>query len=352
MKKILSLILVVALVLSIGLTGCAKTEAPAPAPAPTSGTPAPAPAPEVKKQTLKLSVTATDTSTWAKGAEKFAEIIAEKTNGQIEIKIYPNEQLSGGSQGKGIEMLMSGSTDITFHSNIIYSIMDERFGVVSLPFLIPDYETADKIIDGAGGEALNKILLEKNVVGLGYGQNGFRQLTNNVKPVETPEDIAGMKVRIPGIKMFISLFKAMGADPITMNFGEVFTALQQNTIDGQENPVDTIASAKINEVQKYMTIWNYSYDVIILGINKDKFESFDEATQKIFLEAGKEAGLYQRQITRELDAVHTKNFIDGGVQVNELTPEQMQVFRDKVQSVYTEYEPIIGKELMDIFTQQ
>jgi tripartite ATP-independent transporter DctP family solute receptor len=194
-------------------------------------------------------------------------------------------------------------------------------------------------------------LLEKNIVGLGYGQNGFRQLTNNVRPVETPADIAGMKIRIPGIKMFISLFKALGADPITMNFGEVFTALQQGTIDGQENPLDTIASSKINEVQKYMTVWNYSYDVIILGMNKDKFESFDPATQQILKDAAKEACLYQRQITRDLDAVHTKNFIDGGVEVNELTPEQMGVFRDKVQSVYTEYEPIMGKELMDIFRQ-
>ena len=346
MKKILSLIMVAALVLNIGLTGCSSKTVEKPA----AEKPA-AEAPAVEKQTLKMSVTASDTSTWAKGAAKFAEIVAEKTNGQIEIKIYPNDQLSGGNQSKGIEMLMSGSTDLTFHSNIIYSVMDERFGVVSLPFLIPDVETADKIIDGAGGEALNKILLEKNIVGLGFGENGFRQLTNSKKAVESPADMAGMKIRIPGIKMFISLYKTLGADPITMNFGEVFTALQQNTIDGQENPLDTIASSKINEVQDYMTVWNYSYDVIILGMNKDKFESFDPATQQILQDAAKEACLYQRQITRELDAVHTKNFIDGGVQVNELTPEQMGVFRDKVQSVYTEYEPIMGKELMDIFRQ-
>ncbi len=343
MKKIFSLIMTAALVLSLVLTGCASNAA-----TPTTETPA-SETPKVEKQVLKMSITSSDTSTWAMGAEKFAEIVAEKTNGNIEVKIYPNDQLSGGNQGKGIEMLMAGATDLSFHSNIIYSIMDERFGVVCLPFLIPDVETADKLISGKGGEALNEILLEKNIVGLGFGENGFRQLTNNKMSIETPADMAGMKIRIPGIKMFISLFKALGTDPITMNFGEVFTALQQKTIDGQENPVDVISSNKLNEVQKYMTVWNYSYDVILFGMNKDKFESFDEATQQILREAGAEACLYQKEMNRSKVDEQTQQFIDGGMIVNELTTEQKAVFREAVESVYTEYEPIVGKELLDSF---
>lgn len=346
MKKILSLILVVVLVFSVGLTGCSsdsdqtsgdQTEG-------NEGT-------SEEKITLKFSTTTADTSTWTLGAKKFAEIVSEKTNGRIEVKVYPNEQLSGGNQSKGIEMLMSGATDLTFHSNIIYSVMDERFGVASLPFLIPDIETADALLDGAGGDALNEILLEKNVIGLGFGENGFRQITNSVNPIETPEDMAGMKVRVPGMKMYISLFQAIGADPISMNFGEVFTALQQGTIDGQENPTDVIASSKLNEVQDYMTEWDYSYDAIILGINKDKFESFDAETQQIIKDAAKEACDYQRQINREASATQTQDFIDAGMKVNSLTPEQKDVFREKVESVYTEYEPIMGKDLIDAFRQ-
>ncbi|KAF5061191.1 2,3-diketo-L-gulonate-binding periplasmic protein YiaO [anaerobic digester metagenome] len=341
MKKILSLILVAVLTLSVGLTGCSsKSEQPAgDKPAGSTG----------EKVTLKFSTTTADTSTWTLGAKKFAEIVGEKTNGRIEVKVYPNDQLSGGNQSKGIEMLMSGSTDLTFHSNIIYSVMDERFGVVSLPFLIQDTATADKLLDGEAGEALNKILLEKNIVGLGFGENGFRQLTNSKKAVESPADMAGMKIRIPGIKMFISLYKTLGADPITMNFGEVFTALQQGTIDGQENPTDVISSSKINEVQEYMTVWDYAYDAIILGMNKDKSESFSAEDQQIIKDAAKEAIAYQRQINREKAATQTQQFIDGGMKVNTLTPEQKAVFKEAVQPVYAEYEPIMGKDLIDAF---
>jgi tripartite ATP-independent transporter DctP family solute receptor len=296
-----------------------------------------------------MSVTTADTSSWVQGANKFSELVKEKSNGNIEVKVFPNEQLSGGSQSKGIEMLMSGAIDFSFHSNIIYSIMDEKFGVISLPWLIADTDAADKLLSGTGGEAINKLLLEKNVIGLGFGENGFRQLTNGKKPIQTPEDLAGLKIRIPGIKMYISLYKTLGTDPISMNFSEVFTALQQGTIDGQENPTDVISSSKINEVQKYMTVWNYSYDSIILGMNKDKFESLDAETQEIIKQAAAEACEYQRTLNRELTSTQTQAFIDGGMEVNVLTPEQIAPFKEKVQSVYDEYEPIMGKELIDAF---
>jgi len=345
MKKTITLILAVVLIFSFGLAGCAPKPA-APAEPAQPGEPA---APPAEKLTLKMSTTTADTSSWTIGAKKFAELVNERTNGRIEIKVYPNEQLAGGSQGKGIEMLMSGAIDFTYHSNIIYSIADERFGVISLPWLIPDIETADAKLSGPGGEAINKLLLEKGIVGLGFGENGFRQITNNVRPIVTPDDMKGLKIRIPGIKMFISLYKALGADPIAMNFGEVFTALQQKTIDGQENPTDVINSSKINEVQKYMTVWNYSYDAIILGMNKKLFDSLDKETQDIIVQAGKEACEFQRNLNRELSAKQTEDFIAKGMQVNELTPEQMKPFKEKVQSVYTEYEPIMGKELIDSF---
>ncbi|HYE10947.1 MAG TPA: DctP family TRAP transporter solute-binding subunit [Patescibacteria group bacterium] len=343
MNKKLAVIISMLLILSLAFTGCAS--APAAAPAENGSTPAPA----AEKVTLKMSTTTADTSSWTLGAKKFAELVKERTNGRIEIKVYPNEQLAGGSQGKGIEMLMSGAVDFTYHSNIIYSIMDEKFGVISLPWLIPDTATADAKLNGAGGEAINKLLLEKGIVGLGFGENGFRQITNSKRAIVTPDDISGLKLRIPGIKMFISLYKALGADPITMNFGEVFTALQQKTIDGQENPTDVINSAKINEVQKYMTVWNYSYDAIILGMNKAKFDSFDKETQDILVQAAKEANEYQRNLNRELSAKQTEEFAAKGMEVTVLTPEQMKPFADKVQAVYTEYEPIIGKDLIDAF---
>lgn len=298
---------------------------------------------------LKMSTTTSDTSTWTLGAKKFAEIVKEKSDGKYNITVYPNEQLGGGNQGKGVEMLMSGSADFTYHSNIIYSIMDERFGVISLPWLIPDTETADNALSGAGGDAINALLEEKGIKGLGFGENGFRQITNSKTEITSPEDLKGLKIRIPGIKMYVSLYKALGADPITMNFGEVFTALQQNTIDGQENPTDVIASSKLNEVQDYMTEWNYSYDAIILGMNKKLFDGMDAETQQMFIDAGKEANEYQRELNRETSKSQTQEFIDGGMKVSTLTAEQIEAFRAAVEPVYTEYEPIMGKELIDSF---
>lgn len=341
MKKSLLKVIAAVMASALLLAGCGTKTPTTP-----TGTPTAKPA---EKVTLKMSTTTADTSSWTLGAKKFAELVSQRTNGMIEIKVYPNEQLGGGSQSKGLEMLMSGSADFTFHSNIIYSIMDERFGVISLPWLIPTTEAADKALNGAGGAAINKLLLEKGIVGLGFGENGFRQITNSKLPITTPDDMKGLKVRIPGIKMFVSLYKALGADPITMNFGEVFTALQQKTIDGQENPTDVINSAKINEVQKYMTVWNYSYDSIILGMNKAKFDSFDKATQDILILSAKEACDYQRNLNRELAKTQTQDFQTKGMEVNELTAEQIEVFQKAVETVYTEYEPIMGKDLIDAF---
>jgi len=193
------------------------------------------------------------------------------------------------------------------------------------------------------------MLLEKNVVALGFGENGFRQITNNVRPIATPADIEGLKIRIPGIKMYISLFKELGADPTAMNFAEVFTSLQQGAIDGQENPLDVIYSSKFQEVQKYISLWNYSYDALILGMNKDKFESFDEETQNILKECAVEACAYQRKLNREKGEEQLEFFKEQGMQVTELTDEQIAAFQEKVKPVYDEYEPIIGKELLDLF---
>ena len=340
MKKLVSLVLALSLVL--GLTGCGGSGG-GDSSSGDSG------AASGQKQVLNMSVTSANGSTWEKGALYFADLVKERTDGMVEIKVYANEQLSGGNQGKGVEMLMSGATDLSFHSNIIYSIMDERFGVISLPFLFSSVDDADAALAGAGGEAIKEILLEKNIVGLGFAENGFRQLTTSKKPIEKLEDIKGMKIRIPGMKMYTSLFKALGADPLTMNFAEVFTALQQGTIDGHENPIDTIYSSKIHEVQKYLTMWDYSYDALILGMNKDKFESFDEETQKIIQEAALEACAYQIQINREVADEEIAEFEEAGMTISILPEEAKGPFREAVQPVYDEYEPIMGTELIDLF---
>ena len=307
---------------------------------------------EGKEYDLKMSVTVSDTTAWFAGAQKLADDMEAETDGRIKIDVFANEQLSGGDSAKAVEGLAKGTIDLTFNSTIIYSILDDRFSVVSAPFLFKSLEEVDKAFAGTAGDKLSELLLEKNVVALGYGENGFRQITNNKGPVQTPDDLAGMKIRIPGMTMYTDLFREYGADPATMTWSEVFTALQQGTIDGQENPIDVIHSSKINEVQKYLTLWNYSYDPLVLGINKELFESMSEEDQELFERLGKEAAAYQVQLNRERAAEQLEELKAAGMQVNELTEEQLKQFQDASQAIYDQYKDTWGEDLLKAFQAQ
>ncbi|EMR06863.1 Extracytoplasmic solute receptor protein yiaO [Bhargavaea cecembensis DSE10] len=307
---------------------------------------------EAKNYDLKMSVTVADSSTWYEAAEKLKNDLAEETDGRINIELYANEQLSGGDSGKAVEGLSKGTIDLTFNSTIIYSILDDRFGVASAPFLFSTHDEVDQVFDGEGGKMLKDILAEKGVHALGYGENGFRQLTNSVKEVKGPEDLSGMKLRIPGITMYTDLFRELGTDPVTMTFSEVFTSLQQGTIDGQENPVDVIYSSKLNEVQDYMTMWNYSYDPLVLGINKKLYDSMSEEDQELFDRLGKEAAEYQVKIAREREAEQIEELKAAGMKLYEPTEEEISAFRETVQPVYEKYEDIWGADLLKAFQER
>lgn len=299
---------------------------------------------------LQMSVTVSESSTWYQAAEKLAQDVEEETDGRITIELYANEQLSGGDSGKAVELLSKGNIDLTFNSTIIYSILDDRFGVASAPFLFKDHEEVDQVFNGEGGDMLKDILREKGVEPLGYGENGFRQITNGVQEIQTPDDLNGLKIRIPGITMYTDLFREFGSDPATMTWSEVFTALQQNTIDGQENPIDVIYSSKINEVQDYITMWNYSYDPLVLGMNKKLFDSMSEADQELFTRLGKEAAEYQVQIAREKEAEQIGELEEAGLQFYYPTEEDLEAFSEVVQPVYDKYEEIWGADLLEAFT--
>lgn len=302
-----------------------------------------------KEYDLKMSVTVSDSSTWYEAAQKLKEDLAEESDGRINLEIFANEQLSGGDSGKAVEGLSKGTIDLTFNSTIIYSILDERFGVASAPFLFSNLEEVDGVFNGEGGEKLKEVLSEKGVHALGYGQNGFRQLTNSVREVKSPDDIAGLKLRIPGIQMYTDLYRELGTDPVTMTFSEVFTALQQGTIDGQENPIDVIYSSKLNEVQDYITMWNYSYDPLVLGMNKELYESMSDEDKELFDRLGKEAADYQVELAREKEAGQIEELKAAGMQFYEPTEEELAAFKEQVQPLYDKYTDIWGADLLEAF---
>ncbi len=300
---------------------------------------------------LNMNVTTSESSVWQVAANTFKELVEERTGGRYQINIFPNEQLSSGDMVKGCEMLFTGVTDLDIHSVMNMTGFEEKLTVMTMPWLFPNgYDSVDEILfNGEGGKVLMDLIRSKGAEPLALGENGFRQITNNVRPITAPDDLKGLKIRVPANNMYISLFKSMGADPTSMSFSEVFTSLQQNTIDGQENPYDTIRSGKIHEVQKYMTIWNYSYDAIALSASGKLWNSLSDEDKEIFSQAAKEACAKEVEESRKMDSEIIQEFKDAGLEVTELTEEQVAVFQEAVAPVYDEYREIIGDDIFAAF---
>jgi len=306
-------------------------------------------APRAIAKTYKFSITLSELSPWYAGTKMFADLVKARTDGNIKIDIYPNQQLSGGNLVKGLQMLQSGAIDMAFNSSIHFSLVDPRFIVVSMPWIMPNYEAVDRVLDGPVGKELMNCCRDNKIEPLGMAGDGFRQITNNVREITKPSDLKGLRMRIPGLKMYISTFKHLGANASAMNFAELYGALQRGAMDGQENPISTIVSAKLHEVQKYCSLWNYSYHVIVLGVNKELWDSFDKKTQKTLTDTAKEVCFYERMLARKMDSELVQTMIKEGVKVTTLTNEQIDAFIPLIQPVYEEFAPIIGTELLEKF---
>lgn len=325
--------------------------APAATTAPEPASPGGTAVTSTEKITYNFSSSAADGSAWTLGCQKLAELVKERTNGNFIINVHASDALSGGNQAKGIEQCMNGITEMDSHSNVSYTVMDEKYGVISLPFMFANPEEADPIIQGPGKAIYEKMLAEDNLVLLGIAENGMRQLTTN-KAVNSVADLKGMKIRVPGIQMYMTIFNALGANAVTMNFSELFTALQQNTVDGQENPVDLINSSKFYEVQKYLTRWNYSYDCVFFVINKGAFDKLPPDYQQILKEAAVEACAYEIELNRSRIDENYKNFTDSGLTIIDPTPEAMAEFKSICEPVFAQYEEIFGKDIVNAFRPQ
>ncbi len=306
-----------------------------------------------KAVNLKMAVTPSETSVWMVAATEFKKLIEERTEGRYTVTIYGNEQLAAGDQTKGVEMLFNGTTDVDLHSSMIISNVVPELSVISMPWIFPNgYDSVDEYIfneGSTGSDFIKKAMEAKGAHVVGIGENGFRQITNNKRPITSAADMSMLKVRVPAISLLVDVYKTLGADPTQMPFGEVFTALQQGAIDGQENPYDTIRSAKIQEVQKYMTIWNYCYDPIILSVSGNIWNKLSDEDKAIFDQAGKEACATQVAASRDLDASIIEEFKSVGVEVNELSPEAIEEMKGVVAPIYEDYRTDFGDEAFAAF---
>ena len=252
--------------------------------------------------TWNFACSTTETSTWADGGRKFGELMEKATGGKIKVNVYAADQLTNGNQSEGIQALMNGDpVQISMHSNLIYSAFDPRFNVVSLPFIYDSYDDADAKFDGAAGEKLKEILSEYGLHCMGIAENGFRELTNSKHEVKTVDDMKNLKIRVAGSNLLMECYKRWGADATNMNWSETYTALQQNTVEGQENPLPAIDAASVQEVQPYCSMWDAIYDCLFFCINQEIYDSLTAEQQAVVDECGQKAVEYERYINRSGD---------------------------------------------------
>ncbi|MGN0275780.1 MAG: TRAP transporter large permease subunit [Hominisplanchenecus sp.] len=288
-----------------------------------------------QEQTWNFACSTTETSTWAQAGKKFGELMEKATGGKIKVNVYAADQLTNGSQSEGIQALMDGDpVQISMHSNLIYSAFDPRFNVVSLPYLFDSVEEADAKLDGEAGEMLKDILSEYNLHCMGMAENGFRQLTNSVKPIQSVDDMKNLKIRVAGSNLLMKCYELWGADATNMNWSETYTALQQNTVEGQENPLPAIDAASVQEVQKYVSMWNANYDCLFFCINQELYDSLTAEQQAVVDECGQLAVQYEREINRADDENILERWQEkNGIEVLRYEELDIDSFKKAVENV-------------------
>ena len=287
------------------------------------------------EMTWNFACSTTETSTWADGGRKFGELMEKATGGKVKVNVYAADQLTNGNQSEGIQALMNGDpVQISMHSNLIYSAFDPRFNVVSLPFIYDSYDDADAKFDGAAGEKLKEILGEYGLHCMGIAENGFRELTNSKHEIKSVDDMKNLKIRVAGSNLLMECYKRWGADATNMNWSETYTALQQNTVEGQENPLPAIDAASVQEVQPYCSMWDAIYDCLFFCINQEIYDGLTAEQQAVVDECGQKAVEYERYINRSGDEEIKSRWQDkNGVTITEKADMDIDSFKEAVDGV-------------------
>ncbi len=280
-------------------------------------------------------------------AMKFQEIVEERTNGEISISIYPNAQL--GDERNLLEGMRMGTVDMGVITNGPVANFVEEIAVFELPFLFPNREAAYGILDGPIGSELLDNLERVNLKGLAYAERGFRNLTNSRRPVHTPDDVSGLKIRVMENPVYIDTFRALGANAVPMAWTEALTAMRQGTIDGQENPVNVIHAFKLDEQQEYLSMTRHTYAPAIFVMGQMNWQGLSPEQQEIFVEAAREASEHARRVNFEMEEEQLQELKERGMQVIE--EPDLEAFRSAVHSVYDKYGDDFGKYLERILDE-
>lgn len=341
MKKIASFILISALIL--GLTGCGATSNTN-----TSSTTTQSNTTQKPAEAKVMKFTTATTKQLANDVYKIYDFAAEvnkESGGSIQVQVFPDGQLGGDVQS--LEGLRAGTIQATSMTPSIVANLDKRFNVLSLPFLFDGPNTFYKVTDGPVGKQLLAGLADYGIVGAGIMDAGFRDVTNSKKEIKSPDDLKGLKIRVLENPIQTELWKDLGAIPTPMAFTELFSALQQHVVDGEENAPVTVQSAKFNEVQKYMTIDGHLYDGQVIMFSKKFYDSLTDKEKQIVMAAAQHMKENERVSYQKMNNDAINALKQSGMVITELTPEQRTKFADAAKPVYKMISDMVGADLVD-----
>ncbi|WP_295363265.1 DctP family TRAP transporter solute-binding subunit [Succinivibrio sp.] len=293
--------------------------------------------------TLKLGHIAEPSNPYGMGADHFAELVKNYSNGDIEVQVFPSSQL--GNQRDLVEGLTLGTVEMTLTGTAVLGNFAPEVSVFDLPFLFRDTDHAYKALDTIGMDLCKKYVEPKGMITLAIWENGIRHMTNNKRPIKTPKDMEGLKVRVMEQPVYIELMKALKASPTPMAMSELYTALQKGVIDGQENPLSQIATKHFYEVQKYVSLTAHTYAPEVVLISKFAWDGLNDSQKEIISKAALETKDWQRQLCRDLEDKFAKTIVEGGAQINDDVDKQ--AFIDATKSVWEIYTKKFGNETVD-----
>ena len=299
----------------------------------------------------RLSTTLGTAFPWGQAGERWIELVKEKTQGRIVIKLYSGNSLVGGDQTREFTAIRQGVIDMSIGSTINWSPQVKELNLFSLPFLMPDYKAIDALTQGEVGKVLFTVLEKREVVPLAWGENGFREMSNSKRAIASPADMKGLKFRVVGSPLYNETFSALGANPTQMSWADAQPALASGAVDGQENPLSVFVAAKLVTVgQKHLTLWHYVADPLIFVVNKQVWASWTpadrEAVRQAALQAGRENVEKARKGIAGNDNTVLKQIEASGVTVTNPSAEQRDAFVQATRPVYDKWTKTIGADLV------
>jgi tripartite ATP-independent transporter DctP family solute receptor len=286
---------------------------------------------QAQERTIKFATQNPKGHPLVMGMEKFASLVESRSGGKIKVNLFPGGVL-GGDQAN-VSAIQGGTLEMASMNSGILASQVKDFEVYDFPFMFANSKEADAVVDGPFGKMMHAKLEAKGLIGLTYWELGFRNITNSKRPITKIDDIAGLKLRVIPNAINLDWTKALGANPTPLPFPEVYSALEQGAIDGQENPLTVIASTKLFEVQKYVTLTNHQYNPQSVLMSKKFWDTLNPAEKKIIADAAVESTAYQRQQAREQAGTALEAVKKGGMQVSELSAAELAKFREKMKPV-------------------